>query len=88
MKKVIKPELYQKLVKLNDKKLALDKFMKSMIAEGQRSMQEFDSEVRQVWNEIAKDEGIDLSTTDWAPDQKEPNTIVLLQQRFYATQQK
>jgi len=82
MKKQIKPEQYQKLIQANDKLMGLDKFIKGVIAEGQRSNSEIGAEVRALWQEIAKDIDIDLRNQEWVPSQEEANTIVLTAQRF------
>lgn len=86
MKKTIKPELYARLMKLNDKKIALDQFMKQMMSEGQRIVQECNVEQRNLWMEISKETGINLSLTDWAPSQDTPNEIVMIQERFFPPQ--
>lgn len=85
-KKKINPALYKRLLKLNDSKVALDAFMKTIMAEGQRMMQEFGVEQRQIWIEIQKETGVDLNTQEWAPSAQEPDTIVLIQQRFLPPQ--
>ena len=82
----ITPALYQKLIKLNDRKIAIDQFMKQMMSEGQRIVAEMNVEQREIWMAIQKETLIDLQMTDWAPSQDTPNEIVLIQQRFFPGQ--
>ena len=82
MKKQIKPEQYQKLMQLNDKKGNLEAFIKQVISEGERQMGELNRQAQSIWMDIATDHQLDLRMIDWAPSIKEPNTIVAMQQRF------
>jgi hypothetical protein len=70
-------------MKLNDKKIALDRFMRDVMEEGQRQMMEINVEARSVWGEIAKNNpDMQLKTQDWVPSGADKNVIVLIQQRF------
>ena len=86
IKKKIAPELYQKLQKLNEKKIAMDQFMKQTLQMGQDMMAEMNLEVRRVWEEIGRnDPTIDMKSIDWAPS-TEKDTIVAIQQKFFPVQ--
>lgn len=76
MKATIKPEHYQRLVKLEQKMQSIDSFAKQVMQQGQQMIQEARNEVQEVWMDIAQSNpDIDFKNTDWAPT-TEKNTIV------------
>lgn len=77
----IKTEHYQQLMRLNDKKIALEQFIRTITAEGQRMMGELHTETRDIWGEISKEHKLNLQYEEWAPSKK-PNEIVCLQRRY------
>lgn len=88
MKKKIKPEHYQRLMGLNDKMAGLQTFVQTVTAEAERRNAAYAAEARQIWIDMTKDDpSLDINSIEWAPSRSEPDTIVAIQQRFFATRQ-
>jgi hypothetical protein len=54
------------LAKIGDKKAAIDKFVKTVVEQGEARLAELNAEGREVWSKLAKAHNLDLTNVNYA----------------------